>query len=144
MYCTSLILLKYLCEWPLSPLLHSFLSNCIFTLGYITHQGVLTWDLLMTWLASSWIENLRPSSEEKDIMGERVPEVSTILCTTVLKSENACQHTHMLLSWAAYTQATNDIDTDYCSCNDKWMKIKTKQKISVMLLLRVRHLPQQD
>lgn len=53
----------------------------------------MTCDLLITWLASSWMENLMPSSEEKEPMGERVPEVSTILRTESLKSENACNDT---------------------------------------------------
>lgn len=34
-----------------------------------------------------------PSSEEKEPMGERVPEVSTILRTESLRSENACNDT---------------------------------------------------
>ena len=32
----------------------------------------------MTWLASSWIGNLTPSSDEKDAMGDNVPEVRII------------------------------------------------------------------
>ena len=32
----------------------------------------------MTWEASSWMTNLTPSSEEKEVMGERVPEVRTM------------------------------------------------------------------
>lgn len=50
----------------------------------------LTWDLLMTWLASSWMENFTPSSEEKEPMGDRVPEVNTMVFTEPLKSEKAC------------------------------------------------------
>lgn len=49
----------------------------------------LTWDLPMTWLASSWMGKLMPSSEEKESMGERVPEVSTMLRTESLRSEKA-------------------------------------------------------
>lgn len=49
----------------------------------------LTWDLLITWLASSWMENFTPSSEEKEAMGDRVPDVNTMLLTESLKSENA-------------------------------------------------------
>lgn len=45
----------------------------------------------MTWLASNWMENLMPSSEEKEPIGERVPEVSTILRTDSLRSEKAFQ-----------------------------------------------------
>ncbi len=52
--------------------------------------------------------DLMPSSEEKEPMGERVPEVSTILRTEPLRSENACRDTHhqpyqlMLWSYTAY------------------------------------------
>lgn len=49
----------------------------------------LTWDLLMTWLASSWMENFTPSSEEKEPMGDRVPEVNTMVFTQPLRSEKA-------------------------------------------------------
>lgn len=49
----------------------------------------LTWDFLITWLASSWMENLTPSSEEKEPMGDRVPDVSTMVFTEPLKSEKA-------------------------------------------------------
>lgn len=62
----------------------------------------------MTWLASSWMENLRPSSEEKDPMGERVPEVSTMLCAAVPRSENACQSVH---TQTYHEQATNYINS---------------------------------
>lgn len=49
----------------------------------------------MTWLASSWMEKFTPSSEEKEAMGDRVPDVSTMLLTESLKSEKA---------WAMQTQ----------------------------------------
>lgn len=53
----------------------------------------------MTWLASSWIENLTPSSEEKEPIGDRVPEVSTMLRTDLLRSEKACvTHTKSCMS----------------------------------------------
>ena len=49
----------------------------------------------MTWLASSWMENLTPSSEEKELMGDSVPEVRTMVRTQSLRSEKACYtHTH--------------------------------------------------
>jgi len=35
------------------------------------------------------MENFTPSSEEKEPMGERVPDVSTMLCTDPLRSEKA-------------------------------------------------------
>ena len=54
----------------------------------------VTWDFLMTWLASSWMGKLAPSSEEKESMGESVPEVSTMLCTEPLRSEKAWQNIH--------------------------------------------------
>lgn len=44
----------------------------------------------MTWFASSWMENFTPSSEEKEPMGDRVPEVNTMVFTEPLKSEKAC------------------------------------------------------
>lgn len=50
-------------------------------------HGIVTWDLLITWLASSWMENFTPSSEEKDAMGDSVPDVSTMLRTVSHKSE---------------------------------------------------------
>lgn len=35
----------------------------------------------MTWLASNWMENFTPSSEEKEPIGDRVPDVSTMVFT---------------------------------------------------------------
>lgn len=46
---------------------------------------------MITWLASSWMENFTPSSEEKESMGDRVPEVNTMLCTDPLRSEKALE-----------------------------------------------------
>lgn len=59
----------------------------------------LTWDLLITWLASSWMENFIPSSEEKEAMGDRVPDVNTMHLTESLKSEKA---------WAMQTQSLTE------------------------------------
>ena len=42
----------------------------------------------MTCEASSWTANLTPSSEEKEVMGESVPEVKTMEWARV-RSENA-------------------------------------------------------
>lgn len=89
------------------------------------------------------MENLRPSSEVKDPMGERVPEVSTILCTAVLRSENACS-THVHFYYAI-------LSFDYFSYTDVWKKMKkqtefkkkTKNTTLVMLLFGARHSPQQ-
>lgn len=58
-----------------------------------------TWDLLITWLASSWMVNFTPSSEEKEAMGDRVPDVNTMLLTESLKSEKA---------WAMQTQSVTE------------------------------------
>lgn len=49
----------------------------------------------MTWLASSWMENFTPSSEEKEAIGDRVPDVNTIVFTESLRSEKV---------WAMQTQ----------------------------------------
>lgn len=46
---------------------------------------------MITWLASNWMENFTPSSEEKEPMGDRVPDVSTMLFTEPLKSEKALE-----------------------------------------------------
>lgn len=37
------------------------------------------------------MENFTPSSEEKESMGDRVPEVNTMLCTDPLRSEKALE-----------------------------------------------------
>ena len=37
-----------------------------------------TCDSGMTWLASSWMGNATPSSEEKELMGDKVPDVRMI------------------------------------------------------------------
>lgn len=50
---------------------------------------ILTCELLMTWLASSWIVNVTPSSDEKDFIGDKVPDVKTIVHTLPLISEKA-------------------------------------------------------
>lgn len=42
----------------------------------------------MTWLASIWIGNLIPSSEEKDAIGDSVPDVKTIQRASEPISEN--------------------------------------------------------
>lgn len=65
----------------------------------------LTWDLLITWLASSWMENFTPSSEEKEAMGDRVPDVNTMLLTESLKSENAWKMQTQTFNWTQ--QKTN-------------------------------------
>ncbi len=46
-------------------------------LSSVCHTAVerRTWDSGMMWLASSWMGKARPSSEAKEDMGERVPEV---------------------------------------------------------------------
>lgn len=60
-------------------------------------HGQLTWDLLITWLASSWMENSTPSSEANEPMGDRVPDVKTMLRTDPLKSEKAWKtQTHIM------------------------------------------------
>lgn len=53
----------------------------------------LTCELLMTWLASSWIVNVTPSSDEKDFIGDNVPDVKTIVQTLPLISEKAYKET---------------------------------------------------
>lgn len=52
-------------------------------------KNILTCELLMTWLASSWIVNVTPSSDEKDFIGDNVPDVKTIVKTLPLISEKA-------------------------------------------------------
>lgn len=47
----------------------------------------------MTWLASSWIVNVTPSSDEKDFIGDNVPDVKTIAQTLPLISEKAYKET---------------------------------------------------
>lgn len=63
------------------------------TMGSIRAQerenhGQFTWEFRITWFASSWMENFTPSSEEKESMGESVPDVRTIVLTS-FKSEKA-------------------------------------------------------
>lgn len=45
------------------------------------------------------MENFTPSSEEKEAMGDRVPDVNTMLLTESLKSEKA---------WAMQTQSLTE------------------------------------
>ena len=52
-------------------------------------QSDLTWDLWITWLASSWIGKFTPNSDANEVIGERVPEVKMIDLTSLPKSENA-------------------------------------------------------
>ena len=47
----------------------------------------------MTWLASSWIVNVISSSDEKDFIGDNVPDVKTIAQTLPLISEKAYKET---------------------------------------------------
>lgn len=56
-------------------------------------KKTLTCELLMTWLASNWIVNVTPSSDEKDFIGDNVPDVKTIVQTLPLISEKAYKET---------------------------------------------------
>lgn len=56
-------------------------------------KKILTCELLMTWLASNWIVNVTPSSDEKDFIGDNVPDVKTIVQTLPLISEKAYKET---------------------------------------------------
>lgn len=47
----------------------------------------------MTWLASSWMLNVTPSSDEKDFRGDSVPDVRTMVRTLLLISEKAYKET---------------------------------------------------
>lgn len=47
----------------------------------------------MTWLASSWMLNVTPSSDEKDLIGDSVPDVRTMVRTLSLISEKAYRET---------------------------------------------------
>lgn len=78
-------------RWFSAESISGSLTDCR---SYQWHQFWLIWawptcDLLITWLASSWMENFTPNSEEKELMGDKVPDVSTMLCTEPLKSEKA-------------------------------------------------------
>lgn len=46
--------------------------------NFKSNESILTCELAMTWLASSWIGNWIPSSDEKDAIGDSVPDVRTI------------------------------------------------------------------
>lgn len=47
----------------------------------------------MTWLASSWMLKVTPSSDEKDFRGDSVPDVRTMVRTLLLISEKAYKET---------------------------------------------------
>lgn len=69
--------------------IHNFFYNGLnYTSGEGTMMQKFTCDFWIMWFASNWIENFTPSSEENESIGESVPDVRTIVLTS-LKSEKA-------------------------------------------------------
>ena len=79
----------------------------------------------MTWLASSWIGNLIPSSEEKDAIGDSVPDVRTIHRVWEPISEKTCESKKQSRHSRRYKLGINLLHwTKSCSSNYKQNKKK--------------------